>query len=291
MEEEHNKVEFTGLEKRKRILASMRDLHQPLNMENILEDHKKYADIVTQRNEQHKQDLMQRQRENLESYDYQRFHGKYMERVIESDLLNKEQTMDEEERRNQIQNKMKDYYNNIKQDCKPVTSKRMVLELEKVRAELAMKPRDKILRSSPVAHSDLDDLKQIALKRKKIFEWKNEFKPPTPEPKPIYRQKNFLNQFKLDSQAEFERTGKKPIQFKRNWERDLRSEKLTMSEKFNMVREKATQLENSAKAKQQYNAIIGGTYEDTEIANDLIFDSLNAKLTLLQTSVKKDDEE
>jgi hypothetical protein len=292
MEEEyHDKIEFSGLEKKKRILASLRDLHQPLNMEKIEEEQKKYGDIIKQKNEQKKLELIQKLRENHESYDYHKFHGKYMEKVIENEILNKEQAMDKEERRMEYRNKMKDYDEIIKQKYKPITSRRKVEELEKVKAELTMNPRDKIRRSSPVIHSDMDDLKELALKRKRIFEWKNPLKPPTPLPRPEYEQKNFLKEFQDELKEEFERTGKRPKPSNRDWQHDLRSENLSKTEKFNMVREKASQLELTAKNRKRFLALNGGTAKDTELVNDMIFDSINAKLSILQNSVKKDGEE
>jgi len=38
-------------------------------------------------------------RENEGNYDYKRFHGKYMEKEIEKELLSKERKLEEEERR------------------------------------------------------------------------------------------------------------------------------------------------------------------------------------------------
>lgn len=261
-------------------------------MKEIEEDQKKYEDIVRQRNEKKKEELMQRIKENAENYDYTKYHGKYMERVIENDLLSRENKQDEEERIKEYQNKMREYDNTIKQTHKPLISQRKIEELKKIKSELLMNPREKVRKASPIVQSDREELRELALKRKKIFEWKNPLKPPTPAPRKEFEQKNFLKEFQDELQEEFERTGKRPIPSYRNWEQDLMTDKYSNREKYNLVKEKATILEKTAKDKQRLLALNGGgTVKDAEQVNDLLFDSLNAKLSLLQTAVLKDDEQ
>ena len=154
-----------------------------------------------------------------------------------------------------------------------------------------MNPRDKVRRSSPVIHSDKDDLKELALKRKRIFEWKNTLKPPTPGPRKEYERKNFLKEFQDELREEFERTGRKPLPYTKDWQADLHAHKLSNTEKFDFVKEKANQLEKLAKDKQKYYAVKGGTIQEKEEVNDLIFDSINAKLSLLQSAVQKGTEQ
>lgn len=124
MEDEFNsKIEFSGLEKKKRILASLRDLHQPLNMKKIEEEQDKYVDIIRQNKEKKKQELIDRFRENEENYDYKRFHGKYMERLIENELLNKEKVDEKDEKKRNYREQIKEYDSLIKKKYKPIISK------------------------------------------------------------------------------------------------------------------------------------------------------------------------
>lgn len=184
MEEKYNeKIEFSALDRKKKVLASLRDLHQPLNMEAIEEEQKKYEEIVKQNNEKKREELMQKLRENESTYDYKQYTSRYMERIIENELLSKEKQMEDQERRLEYQSKMREYDETIKQKYMPIPSKRKQEELEKIKAQLTMNPKDKVRRSSPVTHSDQEELHALALKRKKIFEWKNSMKPPTPAPK------------------------------------------------------------------------------------------------------------
>lgn len=293
MEEDFTEnIESEGLLKKKRILASLRDLHQPLNMREIEEEQEKYVDIIRQNNERKKQELIEKLKEHQEKYDYQKFHGKYMEKLIEDEYLHKEQQFEQEERKRNYRENMRDYDEIIKKKYQPVVSHKKAEEIEKIKEELTMNPRDKIRRSSPVIHSDKEELRQIARKRKKIFEWKNSLKPPTPAPKKEFERKNFLRDFQQELQEEFERTGKKPIPIHRNWEQDLRTQSLSSIEKFKLVKEKANILEKTAKQKQRYLAIKGdSTAQDTEQINDMIFDSLNAKLSLLKSTVEGEVEE
>ena len=184
MEEKYNeKIEFSALDRKKKVLASLRDLHQPLNMEAIEEEQKKYEEIVKQNNEKKREELMQKLRENESTYDYKQYTSRYMERIIENEMMNKEKQMEEQDRKLEYQSKMREYDETIKQKYMPIPSKRKQEELEKIKAELTMNPKDKVRRSSPVTHSDQEELHALALKRKKIFEWKNSMKPPTPVPK------------------------------------------------------------------------------------------------------------
>jgi hypothetical protein len=113
-------------------------------------------------------------------------------------------------------------------------------------------------------------------------------KPPTPGPRKEYERKNFLKEFQDVLQEEFERTGKRPVPFTKDWRSDLHTQKFSNTEKFDFVKEKANQLEKLAKDKQRFYAVNGGTIQEKEEVNDLIFDSINAKLSLLQTAVQKD---
>jgi hypothetical protein len=201
-------------------------------MQSIEEEQKKYEDIIKQNTEKRKQELIQRIKENEATYDYKKFHSKYMDRVIEDEMLNKEKQLEEEERRKEYQSKIREYDELIKQNFMPVTSRKKHEEVEKKKAELKMNPRERVRRSSPMIHSDKDDLRELALKRKKIFEWKNPLKPPTPAPRKEFEKVNFLRDFQKELQEEFERTGKKPIPFNRNWQQDLRTNRLSASQKF-----------------------------------------------------------
>mmetsp|Transcript_24076 Transcript_24076/g.23982 ORF Transcript_24076/g.23982 Transcript_24076/m.23982 type:complete len:156 (-) Transcript_24076:4-471(-) len=155
-----------------------------------------------------------------------------------------------------------------------------------------MDPRVKVRRSSPIIHSDKEELRQLAKKRKKIMEWKNPLKPPTPAPQKEFEKKNFLRDFQKELQEEFERTGKKPIPYQRNWEDDLRAQTLSKAEKYNIVKEKASIIEETAKQKQRFIKINGGgTAKDTEEITDMIFDSLNAKLSLIKSSIANEEDE
>ena len=81
----------------------------------------------------------------------------------------------------------------------------------------------------------------------------------------------------------------KPLSYKHNWQKDLAESNLSNTERFDFVKEKAKQLEVEAKHKKKFLKVTGGTIEGQEEVNDLIFESINAKLSMLQSSVKKDE--
>mmetsp|Transcript_24076 Transcript_24076/g.23983 ORF Transcript_24076/g.23983 Transcript_24076/m.23983 type:complete len:106 (-) Transcript_24076:699-1016(-) len=61
MEKDFNEtLESEGLLKKKKILASLRDLHQPINMREIEEEQDKYVKMIQENNEKKKQELMEK---------------------------------------------------------------------------------------------------------------------------------------------------------------------------------------------------------------------------------------
>lgn len=193
---------------------------------------------------------------------------------------------------NNYREQIKEYDSLIKKKYKPIISKSKMEELQKIKSELKMSPREKVRRSSPVVQSDKEELRELALKRRKIFEWKNPMKPPTPEPRKSFEQKNFLKEFHQEMEDEFQKTGKRPIPPNKNWQQDLEAEKYSKTERYNIVKEKASMLEKTAREKQKYLSLNGGgTARETEEVNDMLFDSLNAKLSLLKSAVTKEGEE
>ena len=100
---------------------------------------------------------------------------------------------------------------------------------------------------------------------------------------------DFLKEFQQELKEEFERTGKKPLSYSHNWQKDLTESNLSNTERFDFVKGKAAQLESFANQKKKFLKVKGGSIEEQEEVNDLIFESINAKLSLLQTSVKKEE--
>jgi hypothetical protein len=283
-EEYQEKTTFTHLEKKKRMLASLRDLHQPLNMERIEEEQKKYEEIIRENNAKKRQELIEKLKENEESYDYRKYKSKYMEKVIENELLSKEQKLYEGEKKREHLEKWREYDEIVKQKYKPVTSRRKQEELIKIKEKLTMSPQQKARRSSPIIQSDKEDMHALAQKRKRIFEWKNPLLPPTPEPKKQIETIDYLKKFKSDRQSEFERTGRQPHEART---RSIDYDNLQGSEKFDVVKIKADMMESEAKNIQKYlNIKGGGSMAEKEQVNDMLFESMNAKLSLLQSSVK-----
>lgn len=74
----------------------------------------KYEDIIKQNNEKKKQELIQKLKENEETYDYRKFQSRYMDRIIENEYLSKEKQHEEEERRKEYRAKMREYDEIIK---------------------------------------------------------------------------------------------------------------------------------------------------------------------------------
>lgn len=281
---ENNRLSY--LEQKKRMLASVRDLHQPLNMERIEQEQAKYEEIIRENNAKKRQELIQKLKEYEQTYDYRKYKTKYIDKVIEDEIINKEKYNSTKEQAREWRDKLKEYDEIVKQKYAPVPSKRKQIEIEQIKHELTMSPRDKYRRSSPIMQSDKEDMHAIAEKRRKIFEWKNPLKPPTPVPKREFITIDYLKEFQKEKQDDFERTGKAPV----STYRDIQYNKLDGTEKFSMVKSKVDMIESEAKNIQKYLNIKGNaTAKEKDHANDLLFKSMNAKLSLLQSTIKDSD--
>lgn len=69
------------MEKRKRHLQSLRDLHKPLNHEEILEHGKKFEETLKEKLEKKRKE----REEQIRSYDYSKFQTKFLDVVLEQD--------------------------------------------------------------------------------------------------------------------------------------------------------------------------------------------------------------
>ena len=177
-------------------------------MELIEQEQKKYEEIVREKNAKKRQELIQKLKENEQTYNYSKYKTKYLKQVIEDEIMKKEQQIMKSEKRQQYREKCKEFDDYVKEKYKPITSLKKQDEINKIKEELMMNPKEKVRRLSPMIHSDKDGLTAIAKKRREIFQWENSLKPPTPPPKREFEKIDYLKEFQTKRESEFERTGK-----------------------------------------------------------------------------------
>lgn len=67
------------------------------------------------------------------------------------------------------------------------------------------------------------------------------------------------------------------------WKKDVNQKNLNQQEKYELIKDKAKQLEENALRKEQMLKVThGGTIKDSDQVNDLIFESIRAKLSILE---------
>ena len=116
-----------------------------------------------------------------------------------------------------------------------------------------------------------------APKRKKIVWKENTMKPKTP-PKREIKQVDYLKEWKdrhydpNDPEQQTEMALKRSLQ--KTWKKDLTSD-LNQQQKYELIKDKAKQLEEQALRKEQMLKVThGGTIKDSDQVNDMIFESI-----------------
>ncbi len=96
--EQYETTKESELDSRKKHLASIRDLHQPLDHEALVEHKKKMDEIVKEKVDKWKKDREDRVVELAKSYDYSKYKSKFTENILEQEqlILEKREKKDEE---------------------------------------------------------------------------------------------------------------------------------------------------------------------------------------------------
>jgi hypothetical protein len=69
----------------------------------------------------------------------------------------------------------------------------------------------------------------------------------------------------------------------RNWQKDIEDAKYNQTEKYEFIKERTKRLEEDAKRKEKMMSVANvGTMKDRDQINDMIFESIKAKLNVLE---------
>ena len=238
------------------------------------------------------QDFMKK----VESYDYNRFKTKFLDSVLEQEIMNREERDRKEEEKREFMDKMKSYGEMVKEMHKPQISRRKQLEMKLIKERVTNPGRRPLHGSYSTQHlrktfkedystahgsrmpnSEAED---SAHKRRKIIWPENPMKPPPKEPR-VGVSCDWLKEQRMKRQEE-EKDGRVRGSPKSEWKKDINSTDLSKKEKYELVRERVRVLEETAKRKEQILAVTkNGTIDQNDQVNDMIYESIKAKLSIL----------
>ena len=144
MNEHYRKsVELDNLQKKKEVLASLRDLYKPIDFKKIEEEQKLKEDKIREKNEENKRILIEMQKKNEENYDFKKYSTAYTNRVLdeENEKLENEQKIEEYKRNLHL--KMKSYNDSTKLNYAPVVSTKKQEEVHRRMQSLEMPAKEK----------------------------------------------------------------------------------------------------------------------------------------------------
>lgn len=253
-----------------------------------------------------KQKLLQERTEFYENhknnYKYKEYETNFIDAIKEQDVQAKEEAEKKENERRELAEKMKSYGDMIKEMHWPTVSKKKQLEMQLLKESMKHPIRTQLNASAltskhpqsrrsaesllgvakPGFQSDVDDDKSQTIKRRKII-WKENPMVPKPKPKKEAEVVDWLMQKRRVREEDKQEGRQVKTSPNRNWQKEIEDKKLSQQEKYDYIKEKAKQLETEAKRKEEIITIAkSGTIEDRDQVNEMIFESIKAKLSILE---------
>lgn len=130
--------------------------------------------------------------------------------------------------------------------------------------------------------TDKDDENSIntTTKRKKKM-WKENPMVPKTIPRKEVNVQDWLQERRITrTEQELDGTRSSPL---RNWQKDIEDAKYNQTERYEFIKERTKRLEEDAKRKEKMMSVANaGTMQDRDQINDMIFESIKAKLNVLE---------
>ncbi|CAI2363963.1 unnamed protein product [Moneuplotes crassus] len=279
-----DKVLMPNLEQKKKKLAMIRDMHKPIDMDEIFEHKKKMDEIA----EKHRKEFeMNRPKDD---FTYKKYETNWLKNVKEYEYQNKEETEKKEGDKKELYEKMRSYGDMVKEMHWPTVSKKKQLEMQLLKQSLNHPIKNRLngstlssnagnrrstenLLSHGGFQSDREDEHSNTVKRRKII-WKENPMVPKPKPKKTAQVVDWLLERRKarDEQDRDGPTYKKDIV--NDWKKDIEKANLNQKEKYEQLEEEARRKEEMAVLGQ------GGAMDDNDKL--LIFESIKAKLSLME---------
>ncbi|CAI2361078.1 unnamed protein product [Moneuplotes crassus] len=276
------------LEKRKKELAEKRSFMKPINAEEIAQHKRKYEE---------QRRIEETKRENKfkvdSEYDPKKYHSVFLDNVLDSDAKLKEELRKKSFEVSELTSKKKNYSKLIMETHKPQISKRKKMEMELIKQNLKQptafeRIKKRMVSSSQNRGSDgFSKLNHSTVNhsagrrsprrhKKNDVDWRS-MNRIVGIPKP---EKNFvkINYLKRSSRKEPE---EHHSEYKQNdWDSEIK--KYDGEDRISYMKEKARAIEEVALRKEQH--LKHGQHQSTEDrneVNDMIIDSIKAKIALL----------
>lgn len=292
------KVLMPTLENKKKMLASIRDLHKPIRLDEIQEHKKRMDEIIEQKRKEHEESR------RPDDFSYKKLETNWINQVKEYETHEKEEKERKDGEKKEHYEKMKSYGDMVKEMHWPNVSKKKQLEMQLLKESLKHPIRNNLNGSAlgsknaynrrsaesllggshhgPGIQSDKEDEHTNTIKRRKII-WKENPMVPKPAPQREAKVVDWLQErrVKRDKQREdgYE-TRSSPT---RGWQKEIEESNLNQQEKYELIKEKTKQLEEDARRKEEMiNVARMGTIEDRDKINDMIFESIQAKLNIIK---------
>jgi hypothetical protein len=189
-----NSVESENLQKKKQVLASLRNLYQPLDFRKIEEEQREKEDKIKEKQEERRRQLLELQKKNEETYDFRKYTSRYTERILEEDqhrLLTEQQ---KEEYKRTLHQKMKSYHDSIKNKYAPIVSRRNQEEIQQRLQSLEMPARFKI-RQKPALSSS--EKQRIYEERMKAYQKRPKQQTHTPQQPKHTKSIDYLRELRM----------------------------------------------------------------------------------------------
>jgi hypothetical protein len=292
----NKKVLMPILDQKKKMLASIRDLHKPIRLDEINEHKRRIDEVIEQKKREWEENAPK------DDFSYKKLQTNWIKAIKERDIEQKE----EEERKNgekkELYDKMRSYGEMVKEMHWPNVSQKKQLEMQLLKESLKHPIKNRLngstlsskhgnnrrsaesllgLAKSGV-QSDIEDAHSNTIKRRKII-WKENPMVPKPPQKKEAQVIDWLQERRkrrMEDIVEGRDIKSSPI---RNWQKDIEEYQLTQQEKYEYIRERTKQLEEDAKRKEEMITFAkAGTIEDRDKINDMIFESIKAKLNILE---------
>eukprot|EP00347_Sterkiella_histriomuscorum_P020948 403335841 len=290
IEQKFHEDEESEIEKRKRHLQSLRDLRQPLNREEILEHGKKMDDIVKEKQEERKKSRIALV---THSYDYSKYHTKFLDNIMEQEAAQQEEKERKDEERQRVQEQRDIYDKYVKEMHWPKISEKKKAELETLKMSMKTSPKnpksiigqgnhDTASRNNQnrAASAHRQNEEDSTMRRQVV--WAENTMKPKPKEKKEGKIVDWLREQRTKHDLDIQ-NGVSPQHNKTNdWKKELDKMQLHGKEKYDMFLGKAKDFEEKAKRKQQIiGTTKGATIEDIIELNDMYVESIKAKLELL----------
>ena len=132
------------MNKNKKVLASIRDLHKPVRLAEINDYKKRIDEIVNEKKEKLQKERTEFYENHKKHYKYKDYETNFLNNVKEQELEEKEEAERREAEKKELADKMKSYGDMVKEMHWPTVSKKKQLEMQLLKESMKHPIRKKI---------------------------------------------------------------------------------------------------------------------------------------------------